>query len=445
MNSEPSLFWRRKGARPTARQCHSEDLESRIALTATAVAPSATDDLARPLAADMSQDGVTITATEIRTAMDIIPRFAANPTITAIRSGNWNDPSMWSAGRLPGAGDRISIGAGRTVFYAAQSNTKLDSLEISGSLIFSTTTNTRMVIANITVMPGGLLQIGSTISPVSAGVTAELVIADKPIDLANDPRQFGTGLIGLGTVRIQGAALSETWQQLAAEPLAGSKLLLLSDASSDWKPGDTLVLPDSRQVPASQADSFANGPLPGQWEEVVIDRVVGNVVLLKDPLKYDHLGARDMTGQLQLMPHVALLNRNIIIRSENPNGTRGHTLFTARADVNIEYARFLDLGRTDAFQPLDNTTFDANGNVTHYGTNQIARYAVHFHHLMGPVNATNTGYQFQLVGNTIENSRKWAVDVHGTSFGLVEGNVVYGARRRLRHGSRIRNRQYLSR
>ncbi len=76
---------------------------------------------------------------------------------------------------------------------------------------------------------------------------------------------------------------------------------------------------------------------------------------------------------------------------------------------------------------MDNTTFDAAGNVTHIGTNQIARYAVHMHHLFGPENPTNTGYQFKLVGNTIDGSRKWAVDVHGSSYGLIEKNVVYDA------------------
>jgi hypothetical protein len=124
---------------------------------------------------------------------------------------------------------------------------------------------------------------------------------------------------------------------------------------------------------------------------------------------------------------VALLDRNVIIRSENPQGTRGHTLFTARADVDIRFAQFQDLGRTDALRPLDNTVFDAGGNVTHLGTNQVGRYAVHLHHVMGPENPANEGYQFEFVGNTIERSLKWAVAVHDTSFGLVDRNVVYDA------------------
>ncbi len=102
-------------------------------------------------------------------------------------------------------------------------------------------------------------------------------------------------------------------------------------------------------------------------------------------------------------------------------------LFTARADVDIEYAQFQDLGRTDGYQDLDNTTFDAAGNVTHIGTNQIARYAVHMHHLFGPENPTNSGYQFKFIGNTVDGSRKWAVDVHGSSYGLIDKNVVFQA------------------
>ncbi len=117
----------------------------------------------------------------------------------------------------------------------------------------------------------------------------------------------------------------------------------------------------------------------------------------------------------------------MIIRSENPNGTRGHTLFTARADVDIEYARFQDLGRTDAFSDINNTKLDANGNVVQLGTNQIGRYALHMHHLIGPENPANRGYQFKLIGNAVVGARKWGITVHDSDFGLIDQNVVYDA------------------
>ncbi len=160
---------------------------------------------------------------------------------------------------------------------------------------------------------------------------------------------------------------------------------------------------------------------------MTIDHVVGNQIFLTAPLQFDHLGARNTSGVLELLPDVALLDRNVVIRSENPLGTRGQVLFTARANIDIEDARFQDLGRTDALQPVDDSTFDASGNVTHLGTNQDDRYAVYFDQVMGPTNATNTGYQFKFIGNTVDGSRKWAVAVSGSDFGLLDGNVIYNA------------------
>jgi hypothetical protein len=40
-----------------------------------------------------------------------------------------------------------------------------------------------------------------------------------------------------------------------------------------------------------------------------------------------------LSDSTRLLPHVGNATRNVVIRSENPAGTRGHTLFTHRADV----------------------------------------------------------------------------------------------------------------
>ena len=232
-----------------------------------------------------------VTPTEIHTHHDVIPRFAADPTNMTVRSGNWSDPRVWSSGRVPTNGDRVVIVEGHKLYYNSLSSVRLDAVEISGSLLFSVNSNTRMLVANLTVMPTGKLQIGNAAAPVQADVKAELVIADKPLDLAKDPRQFGTGMIVLGEISIRGAAISQTWQRLAVEPRAGAYILSLSTQPSGWEAGDTLVLPDSRQVPTSQDSQFSADALTGQWESVVIDQIVGNWVVLKTALKFDHLGA----------------------------------------------------------------------------------------------------------------------------------------------------------
>lgn len=438
MNFEPEFLSVRKKRRPPLRTCRLEPLEYRIALDAATVHPANQIwetstwtyqqwlNLERLTGAQYS-GGVSVSATKIFTETEIIPRFVAEPTITNVSSGDWSDPGVWSLGRVPTDGDRVAIAPNTVLTYSEVNDARLDGVEINGSLIFTPTVNTRLIAGNLTVMPAGRLQIGTAALPVVSGVKAELVIADKPLDPQLDPRQYGTGLIALGQVTIHGSLVAQTWNRLAAEPKAGDRSLLVDGSVANWRPGDTLVLPDTRQVRSSEFQLFTEGQIAPESENVVIDHVEGNRVFLTDSLQFDHLGARNVAGQLELLPHVALLNRNVIIRSENPGGTRGHTFFTGRAQVDIAFARFQDLGRTDALRNLDNTQIDVNGVVTHLGTNQVGRYAVHFHHLLGPENPKNAGYQFRFEGNTVERSLKWAIAVHDTSFGFVSRNVVYDA------------------
>jgi hypothetical protein len=90
----------------------------------------------------------------------------------------------------------------------------------------------------------------------------------------------------------------------------------------------------------------------------------------------------------------------------------------------VQGIAFRDLGRSTV-DPPNNTTFDELGNVVAIGTNQIGRYSLHFHHLIGPVNPTNTGYQYRASGNVIEGGRKWGVVIHQSHFGLISENVAY--------------------
>lgn len=435
---------RRSPRRPSAHVSTGEQLEVRMLLSispnlapvlvndnqaALVADPSSSADtpIATPLQDASTMEGVTVTPTAIITAADTVPRFVTQPTAISVRSGDWSDPTVWSSGKVPGAGDQVSIADGNVITYSAISNAHVDAIEISGSLIFSTSVSTRLTVGTMTVMPEGTLQIGTAASPVPNQVTAEIVIADQPLNLTLDPRQYGNGLLVYGKIDIHGAASNVTWSRLATELQAGDTNFLVSGAAPTWRPGDTLLFADSRQVLTTEADEFIGGQVPEQWEQVVVDYVQGNRVFLKSALQFDHLGARNSDGVLELLPHVAVLNRNVIIRSENPDGVRGHTFYAGRASVDIEYARFQDLGRTTAFADLDSTTVDASGVVTHIGTNQIGRYAVHFHHLMGLENPTNTGYQFKFIGNTVDGAKKWAVATHDSSFGLLEDNVVYDA------------------
>src|SRR5204863_598575 len=100
-------------------------------------------------------------------------------------------------------------------------------------------------------------------------------------------------------------------------------------------------LPDTRHLRWNEWQGTAYVP---QWEELTIASVSGTQVTLTGALAFDHIGARDANGHLDFLPHVGNLSRNVIVRSQNGSGTRGHTIAMHRADVDIRYVRFQQLG-----------------------------------------------------------------------------------------------------
>ena len=357
-------------------------------------------------------------------APDGIPLFCAQPSVATVNNGPWSDPATWSTLRVPRGNDRVRIDARHTVSYDVSSDEALACVEVQGRLAFSTTRHTRMTVITLMVLEDGALEIGTPGNPLPEHVTAEVVIADRPFDVAMDPHQFGHGVVALGRVTLQGAPKSPTFLRLAREARAGERTLTVEHAVEGWRQGDRLVLPDTRRL-LQPGERGVNED--AQDETVEIASVSGSEITLAAPLAFNHLDGRDARGRIGFLPHVGNLSRNIVVRSENPAGVRGHTIFVSRSDVDIRYAAFRDLGRT-RHGPLDNTHLGPPGQLTHIGTNQIGRYAVHFHHTFGPRVRPANGYQFTLVGNAVENSPKWGVTVHQSHYGLVQHNVVYRTR-----------------
>jgi hypothetical protein len=242
---------------------------------------------------------------------------------------------------------------------------------------------------------------------------SETVFRCAPFDaarLARDPEQWGCGIIIVdGKVRAQGRVV-QSHVRLGAEPLAGQSMLTLAEVPVGWQVGDRLVVGDTRHL--SEADWFRPN-LALQHETCVISAISGLLINCADPLTFTHRGARNADGTLKLLPHIGNLTRSIVMRSDNPTGTRGHFAVLGRSDVQIRGVAFQNCGRTTV-APLGQT-------------NQIGRYCVHFHHLWGPLNPTNIGHQYVFEGNAIEGPLKWGLAIHRTSYGLVRRNVIYGA------------------
>jgi hypothetical protein len=68
---------------------------------------------------------------------------------------------------------------------------------------------------------------------------------------------------------------------------------------------------------------------------------------------------------------------------------------------------------------------DSDGNVTYIGTNQVGRYAIHLHHLIGPSDNPVGDHQYRLIGNVIQGGERWGLAIHDTHYGLIRDNIIY--------------------
>ncbi|MEO1389490.1 MAG: G8 domain-containing protein [Cyanobacteria bacterium J06634_6] len=328
------------------------------------------------------------------------------PTHVAKQSGSWFDPDTWRGGNIPGNDARVVIPDGVSVNYDGVDDVKLYTLRVDGELTFATRKDTRMVVDTFVVTHSGRLEIGTQDDPIDANVKAEILIADNgAINLRRDPTQLGRGLISHGDVQIHGQAKT-SHLKVSTDPKVGDNTLTLQSEPINWQVGDTLVLTGTRY---NSAKSDAKWEATNEDEEVTIKAINGNVVTLEESLAYDHSTPRD-----DLKAYVSNLSRNVVIASENgdrlPVGQRGHTMFMHSDDINIRYAQFKDLGRTDKSQQLDKV-IDGRKNVE-------GRYAAHIHE-------TGTdGDPAVLVGNVVDGSPGWGVAVHNSN-AILENNVAY--------------------
>jgi hypothetical protein len=355
-------------------------------------------------------------AQSIVTPFDTVPDFCAAPTIQSIASGRWSNPATWNPAHVPSAGDKVAIAPGTNVTFDTQQTAAIQCVGIHGRLTFDTTVNTKLWAGTILVYDGGAFQVGTSSQPIPAGTTAEIVIANQAINSSIDPDQYGTGLLAWGSVTMSGATKQPTFVRMAQEPLKGQTTLVLQTPVSGWSQGDRLVLPDTRHMQWNEITNWA--PNTPQWEELTLQNVSadGLTLTLSAPLQFDHLGARDSTGALTFLPHVGNLTRNVMIRSESPSGTRGHVWFTYRAQIDVRYTTFRDLGRT---------TTAASST-----TNHDDRYNLYMQHVMGTPTPAPGSYQYTLLGNAFDggsaaNTFRWGFAAVDSHYGLVQDNVGY--------------------
>ncbi len=295
-----------------------------------------------------------------------------------MKQGRWSDPASWPNGKVPVAGEAVTIARDRSITLDV-SPPALRSLTINGKLSFANDRDISLTTEWIYV-PGGELQIGSEAKPFThkATITLTDTVPNEDINTMGD-----RGIMLLrGTLNLHGDR-TNSWTKLAKTAKAGSATIHVLDAAG-WRRGDVIVLPST---------DFN----PRQAEERTISAISGNTLTLDKPLQYMHFG--EITYGVDERGEVGLLTRNIKIQaSEDAEKTYfgGHIMAMAGSKM---YVDSIELNRM--------------GQHMH-----LARYPIHWH-LIGE----GAG---QYVRNaSIHDTYNRCVTVHGTNDLRIENNVTY--------------------
>ena len=295
-----------------------------------------------------------------------------------IRHLRWSDPAAWPEGRVPRAGDAVTIARGTDVLLDVDPPA-LRSLTIDGRLSFADNLDIGLETEWIYVR-GGELAIGSEAQPHtrSATITLTDTIPGENINTMGDR---GIMVMG-GTLNLHGDR-QHTWSKLAATAPAGSTRIELLDASG-WRRGDEIVLAST---------DFD----PRQAERRSIAAINGNVVTLDRPLEYMHFG--EITFGVDERGEVGLLTRNIRVQASDDAESSyfgGHIMAMTGSRVFVSGVELSRMGQ----------------HLT------LARYPMHWH-LIGE------GAGQYIRNSSIHDTYSRCVTVHGTNNVAVENNVTF--------------------
>jgi len=300
--------------------------------------------------------------------------------------------------------NKLIVPAGKIIELPADAT--FDYIEVAGTLRTSRTHDTITRFTHLIVLPGGTLDVGTQMDPIPCDRHVEFVVRSVPIDTTRDPFQWGNGLVNFGRQTRVGCSKT-AWVESADSIGSGATGIRLVSAPTGWQRGDELLLPDTATPPTSTL-------APRRESKVTIVSIDGTLLNLSKPLDFEHDNIADPNGVVVLRPRVANLTRNIVIRSEDSEGTRGHTADVGRkASWDIRYNQLVGLGRT-ARAPFDDTVLGR-----HVGTNQRGKYAEHKHHVQSAPGSADVGNVY-----IAPAAGKWGLVIHQTSDVLVERNIA---------------------
>ncbi len=262
---------------------------------------------------------------------------AAEITHMASKSGDWSDPSVWKGGELPGSSSRVLIPEGVEIALDYSNESHLKSIQVNGSLRFSTSENTQLKAENVSIGETGLLEVGREGKPVEEGVEALLLLASLEFpEAAAEDAEVVPHLHSEGKFSMAGQPKS-TMVPLANVPKMGDRVLTLERIPENWQEGDLLAIGGGRVDRDEEYTleiEFVSGTRVGV-------RSAGESSAEWSGLKADH----DVNSDLRSF--VINLSRNAAIASEDPEGdsrNRGASIRFNGSETILSYVGGYGLG-----------------------------------------------------------------------------------------------------
>lgn len=352
-------------------------------------------------------------ATEHMAALNLVPRDEA--THIAIGHGDWDDPKIWHNGEVPGDDAKVLVPKGIHVTYGHVSDDELFTLRVDGHLEFADDSDSQLIADTIVISPDGELTMGTEANPIPADVNIDIIFANNgKIDTDWDPMLLSRGMIAHGTVNIHGAE-KDSHEKVIDDPEKGDTWIDFDSRPEGWEVGDTIVIAGTHYEGYHHWYPEA-GYTPSEDEVRTISHIDKGRVFFDDPLDFDHDSPR-----ADLKTSVANYTRNISFETQDAETAevyeRGHVMFMHNDDVDVRYAEFHELGRTDKSEPARNVN---EFEDIAFDSNVKGRYSFHFHRA-GVDDLEDPG---MAVGNSVYGSPGWGF-VHHDSNAVLDNNATY--------------------
>lgn len=278
---------------------------------------------------------------------------------------------------------------------------------IYGTLFFSDATDITFTCSSIVVW--GTMIGGNVTTPRTRKLDIVLTGDIRSVSPSIDSSLFvGNKVLAVfGRMELRGARVATTWTKLAATANAGASVITVN-ADVTWLVGDFIAIGSTEYV--------------DQSENATITAISGRTITLSRSLSFTHYAGNvtlEDGRQVFLAAPVAVLNRNIVIRSNITGEPYGPHIYVGeilrlptavtRGSMVMEYVQCSGCGKANSDQPALTARYFPLANIP------------------AILAATLPTGNITILGCSWTDSKHFAINIDGASFTNINDTVIYNA------------------